>query len=57
MRNMPKGVMEYLQATIRREEQPVPDLETPEGRKQATDSIIRNFEMMFGKRVVHKGKK
>ena len=56
MRDMPGGVMKYLHKQIMQEAQPVLDLETPEGRKQATDSIIRNFEQMFGKRVIRKGK-
>jgi len=59
MRDMPKELLKYIRATIKKQsdDSSAPDLDTPEGKQQAAELVVRNFEQMFGKRVERKDKK
>lgn len=57
MRDMTKGILKHLQNLISKSrQQQAFDLDTEEGKRLASEQIIKNFELMFGKRLVRKDK-
>lgn len=57
IRDMPKEVLKAIRREIKKEEASSKyDLETEEGRRSASEEIIKSFQQIFGRRLERKDK-